>query len=402
MSNAALHGQLKVMVFVTDQESEAQLRDALPVAHVAIQYRRGGLRTAIEEMQKSESPDVIIVDISDSEPNNTVFPDLETLSEHVAPNTQVMAIGLNQDIEFYRQLIRSMGVEDFIPKPITRDQVARHFTPIITRDRGPQDTDRGGRVIGIVGMKGGVGATAITTSLGRFIGNASKRHAVIIDSDLQNAACASYLGVEHGKDEGSKLINWGEALKDPGRIDDNLVERITNVVDDRVHLLMNRETNPGETKISEGAASNLITVLRNRYNYVLIDMRMKGEPLTRELAQMIQSRIAIVDPSVTSLAMLSHSLKVKGSSETQRPMVVLNRAGMKGALTTDLFTDHGQLKVDLEIPDCGMGQMLHSLNLGKNPCDTLKPFKEGIEHIAGEIGVVNKLAPPRKKFFGLF
>ncbi len=373
---------VKVSVFALDSETETAMRDALSSLRVATTYHRGGLTAAIDEMGSSGSPNILIVDISDCEPTNTVFPEMERLAFVVEPSTLVLAIGTTHDLDFYRQLTRGMNVEEFLLKPVTRDQVSRLFGPILTKDRAAQSVERGGRIIGVVGAKGGVGASMIASSLARYVSGAARRHTMLIDADSRQAACGLYLRVDPSS--GLRTV-----LESSNRtIDSVLVDRVLVPVSDRLHMIASNERGLHQMPVADDAAARLMEVLRLRFNYVLLDLPLDGGKLTQDLLATVNHRILVMDPSVVALRE-AHKISDAplGPVETQRPTVVLNRAGVKGGLAVDHITDAGEMKVDIEIPDVGFG-VLSALNMGKDPAELFPSIKVGIEKIAREIGII--------------
>lgn len=385
-------------VFVLDQETEAVLREAMPAAHITASYRRGGLKTAIEDMAKSPSPDVLVIDISDCEADNSVTESLSTLAHLVEPDTLVMAIGEDRDVEFYRQIIRGFGIAEFVHKPVTRTYVANYFIPILTQDLDQQNVERGGRVIGVVGAKGGAGCTSITTHLARYIGMSERRHVMLIDAHMRQSACSVYLDIDDDKAH-PKLL---QVLNTPERIDQLLVERNLCRVDDRLDMLF-ADQKPGDfSVVPDGGGERLIETLKMRYNFIVIDLPILGQQPSRDFLQMVNHRVIVMDPSLVAVrearAILSGPM---GRAEPQRPTVVLNRAGMRGGLTREHITKSGGVTIDVEIPDLGP-QVLSASNMAQDLTKKYRPFKNGIEQIAREVGVLDLTASPAAKKKSLF
>ncbi|MCG4499138.1 P-loop NTPase, partial [[Clostridium] innocuum] len=72
----------------------------------------------------------------------------------------------------------------------------------------------------VTGVRGGVGASTVAVNLSWYLGVESKRHTVLLDTDLHRGVCAMMLGVKPGSD-------LRMALEVPQQIDDLLVERAT-------------------------------------------------------------------------------------------------------------------------------------------------------------------------------
>src|SRR5262249_61335563 len=65
---AGRHARPSLVGFLTDRDTEEALREGLAEAtSEALDLRRGGIRSAIQTMQKFSTPRVLIVDISGEE-----------------------------------------------------------------------------------------------------------------------------------------------------------------------------------------------------------------------------------------------------------------------------------------------------------------------------------------------
>ena len=197
-----------VIGFVNDGQSHAVLRDALSAySSETIDLRRGDVRTATEVMARTESPDILIVDISGvSAPMQA----LSNLADVVEPGIQVLVIGDAVDVDFYRQVTRGLGVAEYIFKPISREMVGRYFGPLISRQAIPVEADRGGRMVAVIGARGGVGATTIAANLAWQFGVLSNRHTVLEGTvrdcrDTQRIAQSGKAWVEHHDTMVSKI-----------------------------------------------------------------------------------------------------------------------------------------------------------------------------------------------------
>ena len=213
--------RLTVLAFLGDPATEQVLRDGLgELVANGMDIRRGTVRTAIAAMAKLPTPEVLIVDIAgEDQPLHA----LGELSDVVEPGVRVLVIGDTDDVDFYRHITRGMGVMEYIFKPITREAVARHFAPLVTRKTIGQDAARGGRVIAVMGARGGVGATTIAGNLAWMLGVIAKRHTVFLEADLHMGSGALLLGAKTGP--GLRM-----ALETPDRIDPLFVERAAQPV----------------------------------------------------------------------------------------------------------------------------------------------------------------------------
>ena len=80
---------------------------------------KGGLRNAVQSLSVAASPNILMVDLSESgDPLN----DINALAEVCEPGTVVVAIGQVNDVRLYRDLLAS-GIHDYLLKPLSAGQL---------------------------------------------------------------------------------------------------------------------------------------------------------------------------------------------------------------------------------------------------------------------------------------
>jgi pilus assembly protein CpaE len=371
--------RLTVLAFLSDPATEQVLRDGLgDLVANGMDIRRGTVRTAITAMAKLPTPEVLIIDIvGEDQPLHA----LGELSDLVEPGVRVLVIGDSDDVDFYRHITRGMGVLEYIFKPITREAVARHFAPLVTRKMIGQDAARGGRVIAIMGARGGVGATTIAGNLAWMLGVNAKRHTVFLEADLHMGSGALLLGAKTGP--GLRM-----ALETPDRIDPLFVERAAQPVSERLHVLASEEKLNEPLHYAPGAARRLIDTLRARYNFIIADVPFLPIPCNRELIEFAHHRVIVMDPSLASVRDTLRLLGLpNGPWQPQSPTIVLNRQGRPGGLTRKQIEDALKVKVDVVIPDLPK-QLNESATFGEPAMNARGPFRQAVMDLSREIGLV--------------
>jgi pilus assembly protein CpaE len=371
--------RLTVLAFLGDANTEQVVRDGLgDLVANGMEIKRGTVRTAINAMAKLQTPEVLIVDIAgEDQPLHA----LGELSDVVEPGVRVLVIGDNEDVDFYRHITRGMGVMEYIFKPITREAVARHFAPLVTRKNIGQDTTRGGRVIAVMGARGGVGATTISGNLAWHLGVTAKRHTVFLESDIHMGSGALLLGGKTGP--GLRM-----ALETPDRIDPLFVERAAQPVSERLHVLASEEKLNEPMNYSPGAARRLVETLRVRYNFIILDVPMLPMPCNRELIEFAHHRVIIMDPSLASVRDTLRLMGLpNGPWQPQSPTIVLNRHMRPGGLTRKQIEEALKVKVDIVIPDIPK-QLNESAHFGEPAISGKGPFRQAIIDLSREIGYV--------------
>ena len=326
--------------FVTDGRSEEALRDGLAdVTSEQLDLRRGGVRAAVTAMQKQATPKVLVVDVSGEDQPLTALADLSNVVE---PDVNVLVIGDVNHVDFYREITRGMGAADYLAKPLTRDVVARHFGAYL-RGRTPAgQATLGGRAIAVTGVRGGSGATTLAVNLAWNFGVFMRRHTVLLDPDIHLGSAAFLLNVQPGA--GLRM-----ALEAPDRVDSLLAERAAQPAADRLHVLSGEEKLAIQPTPAPGAAQTLLDALRRRYNFIVVDVPFAPVPLYRDLLDLVDQRVLVMEPTLASVRDTLRLLALpNGPEQAQRAIVVLNRLGIPGGLTKRQVEDALKMKVDVD------------------------------------------------------
>lgn len=365
-----------IIGFVDDAVTETALRDGLAdVLPEAIDSRRGGIKAAIAAMQKSATPLVLIVDLSsESEPLDA----LGKLSEVVEPDVRVLVIGRSSDVDFYREVTRGMGAQEYLSKPITRAMVTRHFGPLVLGQTPAAAEAQGGRIVSVVGAHGGAGASVIAASLAWHLGVVRRRHTVLLDADLHRGVGALLLNTPPGT--GLRL-----ALEAPERVDALLAERAAHPAAERLHVLSCQEDLDLQPQVAPEAAAVLLDALRRRYNFIVGDVPLAPIPLYRDLLRLCHQRIVVMLPNLVSIRDTLRLLALApGLRQTQRGAVVLNRVGMPGGLSRRQVEDALGMKVDVQIPDLPK-QVAAAGTMGDPSVAMKSGFRTGIVELARQV-----------------
>jgi pilus assembly protein CpaE len=372
----------RIIAFVGNQDTEAALREGLLEAvPQGFEIRRGTVRVAIAALQKMPTPHTLIVDVSGEDQPLAA---LGELSSVVEPDVRVLVIGDRDDLNFYRQVTRGLGVLEYLYQPLMRDMVARHFGPLILH-RAPQTEGvQGGRVVTVTGARGGTGASTIAASLAWHFGIEARRHTVLLDADLHRGTAAMQLGAKTGP-------GLRTALEAPDRIDDLFVERAAQPVGNRLHVLAGEEKLTETVNYTPTAAARLLDALRRRYNFVVIDVPCSALPLHRDLLMMAHQRVLVMDPTLASVRDMLRLLALpNGPMQPRRGVLVLNRDNLPGGLNRRQLEEGLKMRPDVIIPD--LPKVVGNANSMGEPAVAVRGgFRTGMLLLAREVAFVRLL-----------
>ena len=392
-SSGATADRAPLIAFVTDAASDAILRETL-LAELGegAEVRRGDVVLATKSLKRSATPMALVVDVSGVDQPLSA---LEELALVVEPDVRVLVIGERQDAAFYRQLTRGLGVIEYLFKPLSQEMVARHLLPYLRQGVAPRDMHlRGGRVITVTGVRGGVGATTLAANLAWHLGEEARRHTVLFDADLHGGAAALLLGAR-------TTNGLRAALEHPERVDELFVERTAQPAGERLHVLA-AEEKPGEPVLAQpGAAMRLIAMLRRRYNFVVVDLPARSAPAAREVLDMAHQRVLDTDPSLAGAReILRYAAIPNAPTQSRRAVTVLNRAGQPGLLTDAQVKDALGEPPDLVFP--WLPKLVPgAADLGEAACARRGPFRANLLRLVQEVASIRAEGEePEKK--GLF
>lgn len=371
-----------ILAFVADAETEASLREGLVEAvPQGFDVRRGNVRAAIAALQKMATPRTLVVDVSGEDQPLSALSDLSNVVE---PDVRVLVIGDREDLNFYRQVTRGLGVLEYLYKPLLRDMVARHFGPLLTNRAAQFEAVQGGRVVTVTGVRGGVGASTIAANLAYHFGVEARRHTVLLDSDLHRGTCAMQLGAKTGS-------GLRTALEAPSRIDELFVERSTEPVAERLHVLSGEERLTERPSYAPDAAVRLLEALRRRYNFVVIDVPFSGLTLHRDLLNLAHQRVLVMDPTLASIRDTLRLLSLPNApSQPRRAVVVLNRLNMPGGLNRKQIEEGLKMSPDVTIPDLPK-VVIHATTMGEPAIMVRGGFRASMLTLAREVAFVRLL-----------
>ncbi|MBX7458006.1 pilus assembly protein CpaE [Qipengyuania sp. 1NDH17] len=226
---------------------------------------KGGLRNAVQSLSVSASPNILMVDLSESgDPLN----DINALAEVCEPGTVVIAIGQVNDVRLYRDLLAS-GIHDYLLKPLSasvlRDSLNAAQQVFSAPRGGEAETVKSHISTAIIGTRGGVGASTLATSLAWHYSADKRMPTALLDLDVHFGTGALTLDLEPGR-------GLTDAIDNPSRIDGLFIERAMIRANDNLALL-SAEAPINSPLMTDGAAFlQLQEEFRHAFEMTLVDL----------------------------------------------------------------------------------------------------------------------------------
>ncbi|MGQ0660812.1 pilus assembly protein CpaE [Sphingosinicella sp.] len=306
---------------------------------------KGGLRNAVQSLSVAASPSILFVDLSES---GDPLSDINALAEVCEPGTVVIAAGQVNDVRLYRDLLAS-GIQDYLLKPFSADQLRDAFANAQMTLSGPRmnetASERPNVAAAVIGVRGGVGASTVASSLAWMMGDKAGRTTALLDLDVHFGTGALSLDLEPGR-------GLTDAIENPSRIDGLFIERAMVRANDKLCVL-SAEAPINQPFLTDGSAFyQLQEEIRHAFEGTVIDLPRHMLIQHPHLVNDVQAVIVVVE---FTLAATRDAIRVlswlKANAPQARVIVVANKALAAGQEVSRKDFEHSiERKVDIQIP----------------------------------------------------
>ena len=332
--------------FICDEAALDVLRPvAVEMGWQPEKCNKGGLRNAIQSLSISASPNILLVDLSESgDPLN----DINALAEVCEPGTVVIAVGQVNDVRLYRDLLAS-GIHDYLLKPLSAGQVRDALVNAQTIFMAPKshEAQAAKRHIStaVVGTRGGVGASTIATSLAWLFSSENKLGTALLDLDIHFGTGALALDLEPGR-------GLTDAIDNPSRIDGLFIERAMIRANDNLAIL-SAEAPISSPLMTDGAAFvQLEEEFRSAFEMTVIDLPRN---MLINFPHLLADVNVVLVATEMTLASARDAIRIlswlKTNAAHARPIVVANKVQPAVAeITRADFEASIERKIDFVVP----------------------------------------------------
>jgi pilus assembly protein CpaE len=286
------------------------------MAKAHVKQNMGGAPAAVEAYKSAPTPNVIVLEAPAS--RDALLGQLEELAEYCDAGTKVVVLGKLNDIVLYRQLI-ARGVSEYLVAPFG----VVDFIQAISLLFSAPGAKPLGRVIAVVGAKGGVGASTVAHNLAWSLASVTEMATIIADFDLAFGTA----GLDYNQDPPQGVA---EAVFAPDRVDAVLVDRLLSKCSDKLSLLAAPSTLDRVLDFAEVSFDSLIDAMRASTPWIVLDVPHLWSGWARRILVSADDVIVVASPDLANLRNTKNLIdNVKGARLNDAPpRLVLNGVGM--------------------------------------------------------------------------
>lgn len=254
---------VSLAAFVSDEETAAKLKNIANFHWPGAVINRGGSHDAASYLKSSPSPDLLVVDLDTSD---TPFEDLQPLADLCDPSTQVVALGVINDLALYKRFV-SAGVADYLVKPLSEEDLETALLAATFRESGAEETAgaAAGKLVVTIGARGGVGASTIALNGAWLLAEDQGHKVALVDLDLQFGTAALSLDLVPS----SGMI---ETLRQPDRMDSLFMSSAVLPKTEHLSVLAAEEDLSRQLDLHSSGISRLVEELRRNFDWVWLDL----------------------------------------------------------------------------------------------------------------------------------
>ncbi|MDD2324421.1 MAG: AAA family ATPase [Alphaproteobacteria bacterium] len=275
------------------------------------------------------------------------------------PSCRLVAMGSANDVTLFRGMLGA-GMADYLVKPITPEALTQ---TLLAATRGTSTT--GGEIkdsknIIFIGVRGGVGASALATNLAWTLSHRSKIKCALLDLDLQYGTSALAMDIEPGH-------GLRDVLSSPQRVDGLMIAGALVTESDTLGILSAEEPLDEIVHIDPTAIMALLKEMRITHQAIIIDMPKYLLPTQKRLLATAQEIVLVTEMSLVGIRdTLRIRSTLKNLGITARVTQVATKIGptRPAAVDEQTFTKGTQASLDFIVPDDHKA-MVASSNSGK-------------------------------------
>jgi pilus assembly protein CpaE len=369
--------RVSVQAFCETVETAAAIQGAsedrrMAKAHMRIQM--GGLTAAVEAYQSAPTPNVIILE--SDERGEEILSGLDQLSNYCDAGTRVVVVGRMNDVVLYRELVRR-GVSDYLIAPIDTLQVVRSVCGLFSAP----DAKPVGRIVAVVGAKGGVGASTIAHNIAFSMARDLMLDSVVTDLDLAFGTA----GLDFNQDPPQGIA---EAVFSPDRIDTAFVDRLLAKCTDHLSLLAAPATLDRVYDFGADAFDSIFDSLRATVPCVVLDVPHQWTGWSKQTLIGADEILIVAAPDLANLrnAKNIYDLLKASRPNDHLPRYCLNQVGVpkrpeiKAADFAKALEDEPVATIPFEPQLFGAaannGQMIAEISAGHRTTETFRQLAQ--------------------------
>ena len=284
------------------------------------------------------------------------------LSSDAAKEVFLTSSKLEPDL--FIQALRA-GAREFFPQPIRREEVKEallKFKERVDRLKPVKGKKKRGKIINIIGSKGGVGTTTIAVNLATSFKELKESLSVaLIDMNLIFGEVPVFLNID-------SAFNWGEVARNISRLDVTYLMSVLSKHSSGVYVLPSPTGLDGVNVASPAIIEKLLNEMLEVFDFVIIDGGQSFDDSSLKMLEMSDSvlLVGILSlPCLTNMKRLLWTFKKLEYPSEEKIRIIINRYHKKSDVSSKEAEETISKKISWLIPN-DYATTMSAINRGKS------------------------------------
>jgi pilus assembly protein CpaE len=261
------------------------------------------LHYLIAKGQGTGAVDMLLLELDEFRPQQTFDRVRQLLS--TAPDLEIFLTGSRMDTQLLLEAFR-VGVKEFLPQPLTRQEVEPALARFEERFAGKTSdlAMQAGKVIAVLGVKGGVGASTVATNFAISVQQAKPQDPVaLIDLDIHGGDLGLFLEVPTSQ-------GLTHLTKDISRLDETILRSTMVRHPSGLRFLASGCDAYDDFIFEAGSMMRMTSLLRSIHRLVFIDCGHILNPSVKEVLDSADQTILVTTLSLPAIRRTKRLLEI--------------------------------------------------------------------------------------------
>ena len=294
------------------------------------------------------------------------------------------------------------GCTEFLVKPFDSERVSAALAQIIRRRHIRDDDASTGRIVTLIGAKGGTGVTSLALHLALTLVRRHQQKCLLVDQHPSLGDVSLYLGINRHQ------YSFYELVHNTDRLDLELLQGFLLQHDSGLHVLDSPEVIDNFPHPSLEAIEHTLAFLAENYQFLLIDSPPGMTEAACAAVRQSDQIAIIITPELPAVRNAVRTIEyLVGLHYPEKSIdIVLNRQSKNSMLTDQEIEAALHRSIDVNIPNC-YGKIAKAINSGTpvpaNRNDKLSlAFDQWSDRLMGEAPAGDGRKQGARSWFNLF
>ena len=272
------------------------------------------------------------------------------------------------------------GAKEFFSQPINAEEVRSALLKLKeggSRASSGGERKRKGKIIQVIGSKGGVGVTTVAVNLAAALAEVDKsRKVALMDMNLIFGEVPIFLDIKSSFD-------WGEVVKNISRVDSTLLQSVLFKHPSGISVLTSPTGLDGMNPATPEILEKLLAAMQEIFDFIVIDGGQSIDELSLKILEMANQVLLVASlslPCLTNVKRLLWSFEKMGYPWQEKTKIIINRHQKNSLISLKEAEQSLNHKIFWQIPNdfqttmaaINQGKLLFQVGNGAEICKNVR------------------------------